>query len=92
MSVGSRRFWEIPVEKLELKGHTIELDEHELVYSPSNGIIQGLVDKLNAEMARLQRLLPEPPPGYYWTFEEQRSEDVMHNKIMFRMVATLKEF
>lgn len=92
MSAGSRRFWEIPVDKLELKGHTIELDERELAYSPSNGIIQGLVDKLNAEMARLQRLLPDPPPGYYWTFEEQRFEDLSQNKIMFRMVATLKEY
>ncbi|WIC89602.1 hypothetical protein SEA_GARDENB_44 [Microbacterium phage GardenB] len=92
MSLGSRRFWEIPVEKLELKGHTLELDEQELSYSPANGIIQSLVEKLNAEMARLQRLLPEPPPGYYWSFEEQRSEDLMNNKIMFRMVATLKEF
>jgi len=92
MSVGSRRFWEIPVDKLELKGHTLELDTDELTFSPANGIIQSLVEKLNAEMARLQRLLPDPPPGYYWTFEEQRFEDLSQNKIMFRVVATLKEY
>ncbi|QYW01505.1 hypothetical protein SEA_STORMBREAKER8_43 [Microbacterium phage Stormbreaker8] len=92
MSLGSRRFWDIPVEKLQLKGHTIDLDPQELSYSPSNGIIQSLVDKLNAEMARLHRLLPEAPPGFHWVFEEQRSEDLVNNVIHFRMVATLKEF
>lgn len=92
MDAGSRRFWEIPVDKLQLKGHTLELDRDDLTFSPSNGIIQSLVEKLNAELARLHRLLPEPPPGYYWSFEEQQFEDLMHNKIMFRMIATLKEY
>ncbi|URC17901.1 hypothetical protein SEA_ENDOR_45 [Microbacterium phage Endor] len=92
MSAGSRRFWDIPVEKLQLKGHTLDVDLDDMRFSPSNGIIQSLADKLNAEMARLYRLLPEAPPGYYWSFDEQRDEDLSSNVIHFRIVATLKEF
>lgn len=46
--------------------------------------------KLNMEMARLYRLLPDAPRGYDWELEFEYSEDIMHNTITYRVVARLK--
>ena len=93
MSLEGRRFWDFPVDKAVLKGHTLEIDQEKLEWqtgSTSPAILQ-LVEDLNAEMARLMRLSPDAPPGYHWEYETQQHEDLIRYKINFRVVARLKE-
>lgn len=90
---GERYWWEFPIHKATLKGHKLEIAEDDLLVrsGSTSPLIQDLVWKLNAEFERLSRLLPEPPPGYRWEMEHQRSENEISNTIYFRVVATLKE-
>lgn len=92
-NLDSQRIWNIPVERLTLKGHTLELKEDELAVQAgrTGPAIQQLVWKLNQEMERILRMLPEAPIGYYWDFEHQRSEDLLRGVARFRIVAVLKE-
>ncbi|WNN95836.1 hypothetical protein SEA_CHIKPIC_42 [Microbacterium phage ChikPic] len=57
----------------------------------TNEAIYRLTEKLNAEQERLIRLLPEPLPGFYWDFEFQQTEDLPGYRVLFRVVAVLKE-
>ncbi|QDK02434.1 hypothetical protein SEA_NUCCI_41 [Microbacterium phage Nucci] len=71
------------------KSETLVVTEEDL-FGHTNGVFQGIADKLAAERARLERLLPDPPTGYCWEFEQQSSDDYIRNTISFRVVATLK--
>lgn len=72
------------------KSETIVVSEAELARHTSR-VVQDVIDKLAAERARLERLLPDPPEGYCWEFEDQASQDIIRDVIMFRVVARLKE-
>lgn len=81
----------IPVNKVFMKGHTLQMDESDMRYVALDPAIKELVDKMNAEMERLMRLLPDPPEGSHWEFEHQTNEDPIRNVAYFRVVAVLKE-
>ncbi|QFP95370.1 hypothetical protein SEA_YUUY_42 [Microbacterium phage YuuY] len=75
------------------KSETLSVNGEDLtsLMGHTNEAIYRLVEKLNAEQERLMRLLPEPPEGYRWEFEIERSDDLMQYRSMFRVVARLKE-
>lgn len=81
------QFVQYPFSK---KSETIVVGEEDL-YGHASRVIQGVIDKLAAERARLERLLPAPPEGYCWELDQQSSEDYARMTIMFRVVARLKE-
>lgn len=72
------------------KSETFVINEEDL-YGHTSRVVQGVLDKLIAEEARLRRLLPDPPAGYHWQLDRESSEDLASNVIMFRVVARLKE-
>lgn len=91
--IGEQRFWGCDNPVTSLRGHTINVDEQDLVARAghTSAADHELVWKLNAEQERLMRLLPDPPVGYHWDFETHRTDDWPAYVIHFRMVAVLKE-
>lgn len=91
-SVGDgRHFWEVQIDKTVLRSHELELDYGSLLFKRNAEMIDDLVYKLNEELVRLRRLLPDAPDGYYWDFDHQKTEDLVSRKLHFRIVATLRE-
>lgn len=75
--------------------HVFSLDQHlqrdaDHVWQ----LVQRLQEQLAAENARLLRLLPEAPEGFYWDGEIQTLEDresFLNNNVRYRVVYRLKE-
>lgn len=72
---------------------TLTVNEEDLAaqVGHTSETVYRLVEKMNAEQERLMRLLPEPPEGYRWEFDWERSEDLPALQVRFRVVARLKE-
>lgn len=70
---------------------TPELDMLDLPLWAIESFKQELKWKLNMEMARLWRLLPDAPRGWEWQLDFEQTSDIMHDTITYRVVARLKE-
>ncbi|QDP44097.1 hypothetical protein SEA_MCGALLEON_46 [Microbacterium phage McGalleon] len=81
-----------------LTSHVFRYDEDSLVSlaGQRNPIVEELMGKLSAEQQRLERLLPDPPPGYHWVWEIQSHGGLnlasSSGVIQYRIVYKLKEF
>ncbi|AUX82880.1 hypothetical protein PBI_RACCOON_44 [Microbacterium phage Raccoon] len=82
--------------RTRLTSHVFRYDEASLVSAigKPSPLAKDLNDKLAAEQQRLERLLPDPPPGYHWVWEIQTSQDNARffGSVQYRVVYKLQEF
>lgn len=72
-----------------------ELDFFDVYESPVQPMMDELMRRVTAEDARMRRLLPAPPAGYYWRGEAQSSHklDFAHDRgdVTVRLVYRLRK-
>jgi hypothetical protein len=73
--------------------HELDLNMATIMEHSYSSAVLDIVARVNAEMERLGRMLPDAPTGSHWEFEQQRmgEQDFLSNSVRFRVVATLKE-
>lgn len=79
------------VQRMET--HTFSINEEDLLaqVGHTSPAILELIRKLDAEDARIRRLLPDAPEGFHWEADWERCEDFASFSVRFRIVHRLKE-
>ncbi|AUX83194.1 hypothetical protein PBI_BALSA_43 [Microbacterium phage Balsa] len=76
--------------------HVLKYDEENLLSNDcQNVLFQDMQAKLLAEQQRLERLLPDPPPGYHWvwgTSMETKLGVLTRDQVQITGTYTLEEF
>lgn len=92
--VGTLPRVELPADAFPKRLGSHELDFRDTAETPLHDLTRELMARLTAEDARLRRLLPAPPVGYYWQGEAQSTQhiDLAHDRgdVTIRLVYRLR--
>lgn len=77
----------------QMTSHVFRMTPTDLEWQPGHTqrAIDDLMAKLHAEDARLRRLLPDPPEGYFWEQSIERNETLSNVDTEFRVAYRLRE-